>query len=170
MTTNKEKGQSEMSSTSSVGRDGSITTLRAIVVVMLLALFLQFLLGMWLNLFATFPQLTVSSGNMFGGMMGSMMSFMLSGGMPILMIHMMTGFVMLALAVIVLAVSVTVYSDKKMSGVLLGVGGLSSIIFAGISGLYFMYSGFSNDVYSYLMAVGFIVAFMAYFAELLFLG
>ncbi len=170
MTENEEKGQSKMSGTSSVERDGGITTVRAVVVVMLLALLLQFLLGMWLTLFATFPQQTVSSGDVFGGMMGSMMSFMLSGGMPVLMIHMMTGIVMLALAVIVLAVSVTAYSDKKATGVLLGVAGLGSILLAGISGLYFMYSGFSNDVYSYLMAVGFILAFMAYFAELLFLG
>ena len=160
-----------MSSTGSVGRESGVTRARTIVVVMLLALFLQFLVGMWLNLFATFPQLAGSSGNiMFGAMMGSMMSFMLSGGMSVLMVHMMTGFVMLALAVIVLAVSVTAYSDKKATGVLLGLAGLGSILLAGISGLYFMYSGFSNDVYSYLMAVGFILAFMAYFAELLFLG
>jgi len=139
---------------------------------MLLALFLQFLVGMWLNLFATFPQLAGSSGNiMFGAMMGSMMSFMLSGGMSVLMVHMMMGLVILALAVVLLAIFATSFSsEKKTSFVLLGVAGLGSIIFAGISGLYFMYSGFGNDVYSYLMSVGFILAFMAYFAELLFLG
>ena len=168
MTTNKEEGQGKMSSTSSVGRDGGITRVRAIVVVMLLALFLQFLVGMWLNLFATFPQLAGSSGNiMFGAMMGSMMGFMLSGGMSVFMVHMMMGLVILALAVVSLALFATSFSsEKKTSSVLLGVAGLGSIIFAGISGLYFMYSGFSNDVYSYLMAVGFILAFMAYFAEL----
>src|SRR2546428_2080485 len=138
MTENEEKGQSKMSGTSSVERDGSITTVRAIVAVMLLALLLQFLLGMWLDLFATFPQQTVSSGEVFGGMMGSMMSFMLTGGMPVLMVHMMTGFVMLALAVIMLAVSVTAYSDKKATGVLLGVAGLGSLLLAGDSGVCFL--------------------------------
>jgi len=161
-----------MSSTSNVRHNGIITRVRAVVVVILLTLFLQFLLGMWLNLFATFPQLAGSSGNiMFGEMMGSMMSFMLSGGMSVLMVHMMMGLVILALAVVSLAIIATSFSsEKKKSSVLLGLAGLGSIIFAGISGLYFMYSGFSNDVYSYLMAVGFILAFMAYFAELLFLG
>src|SRR3989442_7588216 len=145
MTENGEKGQSKMSGTSSVGRDGGITTVRAVVVVMLLALFLQFLLGMWLNLFATFPQLTVSSGDVFGGMMGSMMSFMLSGGMPVLMVHMMTGFVVLALAVIVLALSFTVCSDKKTIGVLLGVARLGYDFLAGGSRVYLQFSGICLD-------------------------
>ncbi len=155
-----------MTSTGSLQHDGGLAPVRTMAVVMLLALLLQFLLGMWLNLFATFPQLT---GNGFGGMMGSMMSFMFSGGMAVVMIHMMLGFVIVTLAVVLLAASAAVNSERKARTVLLAAAGLSSIIFAGILGLAFMFSGFQNNVYSYLMAVGFILAFMAYFAELLLL-
>lgn len=138
---------------------GSVGAVRASAAVVLVALIFQFLVGMWLNLFANFAQL---SPPYYGGMAG-MMSFMFSGGMPILMVHMMAGYLILALSVIVLAVSVL---SGRQDLVALAIAGLGSILLAGLSGLYFMYSGFGDDVYSYLMALGFIVAFAAYFAEL----
>lgn len=136
---------------------------RVSVAVVLAVLLLQFLVGMWLNLFATFPNVPSA----YSGGMAGMMSFMFSGGMSVLMIHMMTGYLILALAVVALAASA---SAGRTSLAALAAGGLVSVVLAGASGLYFMYSGFANEAYSYLMAVGYVLAFSFYFVELLLVG
>lgn len=135
--------------------------IRVLAGITLTVLFMQFLLGMWLNLFASFPTVSFQSGSM----MSSMMGFMFSGGMFELMGHMMIGFLLLALSIIALGVSLSL---GKIGISLLGLAGFGSILLAGISGLGFMFSGFQNNTYSYLMAVSFIFAFAVYFAELLF--
>jgi len=43
------------------------------------------------------------------------------------------------------------------------LAGVLSIATAGLSGLLFIASGFANNTFSYLMAMGFISAFIAYF-------
>ncbi|MDH2900164.1 MAG: hypothetical protein PXY39_04260 [archaeon] len=130
-----------------------LPAVRISVGVILSLLVLQFLMGMWLNLFATFPTISTSFGMM--GIMGSIMA----GGMGLLIAHMMSGFLLVFASVAVLAFSA--YSGRT-DVVLLGIAGLALIVLAGISGLIFMFSGFQNNLYSYLMAVGFIFAFLVY--------
>lgn len=143
-----------------------LTLVHALVAVILVDLIVQFLLGMWVNLFASFPSTFVSSASSSGmmGMMSSMMgaSSMMGGGMLVLMVHMMNGYLLLFLSIVVLAVSLN-SGRAKIIG--LAIAGLGSILLAGISGLAFMFSGFQNDLYSYSMAVGFILAFGIYFLE-----
>ena len=114
-------------------------------------------MGMWLNLFATFSAISTSSGMM--GVMGSIMM----GGMGLLMAHMMSGFLLVFASVAVPALSA--YSGRT-DVVLLGIAGLALIVLAGISRLIFMFSGFQNNLYSYLMAVGFIFGFLVYSVDL----
>ena len=72
-----------------------LSAVRVSVGVILALLTIQFLMGMWLNLFATFPTISTSSGMM--GIMGSIMV----AGMGLLMAHMMSGFLLLFASVAV---------------------------------------------------------------------
>lgn len=137
---------------------------RALAGIALALLFVQFLLGMWLNLFASFPSSLFDQSG-FGGMMSNMMGFMLAGGMWVLMIHMMLGYALLIVSIVAFAFAL---GSKGQSLILLGALGLVSVIIAGWGGLGFMFSGFQNDFFSYLMAIGFISAFATYFAALSF--
>jgi len=113
---------------------------------------IQFLDGMWLNLFAVFPQVSSSFNAM------NMMSFMFNYG-PIFMLHMMSGFLLLILGFIILAFS---FMSKNSNIVIFSSIGLLAIILAGISGLLFMFSDFSNNIFSYMMSLGFIISIASY--------
>ena len=165
----EEQGGSLRSSESATRglASSSHTSVRILVSVIVADILAQFLLGMWLNLFASFTNMTSSISSM-GGMMSSGMGMdnmmtAMSGSMTVLMVHMLNGYLLGILSIAVLAASL--YS-KKLSIASLGIAGFASILLAGVSGLSFMFSGFQNDVYSYLMAVGFILALSIYFAEL----
>ena len=139
---------------------------RALPGIALMLLLAQFLLGMWLNLFVSFPTSLFSQPGI-GSMMGTMMGFMVTGGMPILMVHMMLGFALLVVSILVLAFAM---GSSAPGLVLISVLGLVSVLAAGLGGLGFMFSGFQNDLFSYLMAIGFISAFTTYFVALSFPG
>ncbi|MEM3214638.1 MAG: hypothetical protein QXH39_03245 [Conexivisphaerales archaeon] len=124
------------------------------ITMILLELFLlliQYLIGMWINLFAVFPPLS-SYGFMYG-MMQAMFS------VPELMIHMMVG-ILIGIISLIILVLFAVSGDYVLS--LLGAFASISIFMAGISGLEFVFSGFANNVFSYIMSLGFIFAVMAY--------
>ena len=140
-----------------------VVPLQTVIAVTLGFLFLQFLTGMWVNLFVSFPNFSTSQGY-FG--MGVMMSFMFSGG-PVFMVHMMMGYLIGILSIVLLALSLLSGRIAMMS---LGVAGFASVLFAGINGLAFMFSGFQNNANSYLMAVGFVLTFGIYFAQLYYSG
>jgi hypothetical protein len=141
-----------------------ISTLRIGLSVTLGLLLFQFLMGMWLNLFAQFP--TTSTTTQFGSsMMSAMMSTMMSSPlMLIMMVHMMNGYLLFFLSIAILAVSLWL---GRLFPIILAAVGLVSVLTAGISGLSFMFSGFQNNLYSYTMAAGFISAFTVYFGEML---
>lgn len=140
--------------------------LRGIVAVVLFLLFAQFLLGMWLNLFAAFPTAPSSASSMLGAM-GSMMGLGFSGGVPALMIHMMTGFLLLVLSVVVVALAAASSPRRSWVVALSGLG-FVSVLAAGIAGLDFMVSSFQDNFYSYAMAISFVSAFSSYFLMLSF--
>ncbi|MDG7009116.1 MAG: hypothetical protein JRN06_12975 [Nitrososphaerota archaeon] len=144
-------------------RSGRIVLLRTVIAVTLGFLFLQFLTGMWVNLFVNFPNVSTSQGY-FG--MGAMMSFMYSGG-AVFVVHMMTGYFIGFLSIIVLVVSLL---SHRLAMIALGVVGLASVLFAGINGLVFMFSGFTNNANSYLMALGFVTTFAIYFLQFYYSG
>ncbi len=114
-------------------------TLRLLVIL----LSAQFLLGMWVNLFGTFP--TTKS-------VGAALRY---GGDPVLTAH-----YGLAVLIALLAVVAVVVVPRPASGVLWGMvmGGLVSIGWATLSGIELVLSGFSNDLASFSMAVAFIAA------------
>lgn len=114
-------------------------------------LIVQFIIGMWMNLFAVFPSFG-SSLFMYG-----MMQVMFS--VPELMVHMMNG-ILIGLVSLMIFIVLATFSDYGLS--LLGGTASVSVLIAGISGLEFMFSGFTNNVFSFLMSLGFIFTVIAY--------
>ena len=109
---------------------------------------LQFLLGIWVSLFGSFPSTN------------DVQSAVMYGGDPVLTGH-------YALAVVLLVLAVVVVLATFRSGVTarlrwLTLGGLVSVIWAWISGVDFILSGFANNSDSFSMAVALIVAMTFY--------
>ena len=107
----------------------------------------QFLLGMYVNLFVSLPMHATAPMSPMGNM-GSMMG--MAGTSAVVMFHMLWG---LGLAVGGFTVGV---------GALAAAGvGLLAILLAGWAGLQFLMAG-QHDAMSYTMAVGWLVAMLAY--------
>ena len=118
--------------------------LRAIVVL----LSLQFVLGIWVNLFGSFPSTdSVSTAVMYGGD-------------PVLTGHYLLAVVLLLLAVVVVYASIRPEIPRRLRWYTLG--GLLSIVWAWAAGVEFILSGFSSNEASFSMALAFIVAMTFY--------
>lgn len=116
-----------------------------------LLLVIQFIIGMWINLFAVFP----SFGSSF--FMYGIMKVMFS--VPELMVHMMNG-ILIGLISIMIFMILALGGDYRLSS--LSAIASVSILAAGIGGLEFVFSGFGNDVFSFIMSLGFIFTVIAY--------
>ncbi len=119
----------------------------------LILLSVQFILGMWLSLFAVFPPHTQTTR--FG--MGFMMNLMF--GTPVLAMHMMLGMLISLVSVLVLITSAL---SGKLQLTVLSLGAMVAILLAGMAGMGFVFSAFSNDLFSFIMAIGSVVAVIAY--------
>lgn len=127
---------------------------RSITDVVMGLLAFQFLTGMGLNLFVAFTERHPSGlSDAFGAMATGALSA----------VHLTVGFALPILSVVVMAILLD--SGETRLSVFAAIG-LASVAMAGISGMEFAYSGFDEDVYSYLMAVGFAAAFLSYSALL----
>ena len=114
-------------------------------------LIIQFVIGMWMNLFAVFP----SFGQSF--FMYGMMQVMFS--VPELMVHMMLG-ILIELVSLIIFFVFAMAGDYRLS-TLSAVASIS-ILAAGIGGLEFIFSGFANNIFSFIMSLGFIFTVVAY--------
>lgn len=114
----------------------------------------QFILGMTLNLFMTFPTYP-------GNIVQSNDYALLFAQYPILLLHFVLGFLLLIATIAALVFSLrSAVPHMKIIGIL----GFLSVLFALISGLVFVHYAFQNNFYSYTMSLGFIAAILAYFA------
>ncbi len=119
------------------------------------ALGVQFLLGMYLNLFVSLPMhRTAPMGSM--GSMGGMMA--MAGMSPLVMLHVLWG---LGLASGGFIVGVGALAARRAHLVAASGVGLVAIGAAGWAGLRFLMAGQHNAM-SYTMAVGWLVAILAY--------
>lgn len=127
----------------------------------LILLGVQFMLGIFTNLYVSLP--TSSHGGIFA--IGSMMSTMMSSrgaGRSLFMFHMMLGPLIVVVGIVTLIIAIA--SNRRRDLVLVSVGLLATFV-AGYGGLSFLLAGGSNAA-SLLMAVGFLAAFSAYFGLL----
>ena len=118
----------------------------------LLVIAVQFFLGMWLNLFGSFP-----SGS---SDLGSALAYTSD---PALVAH-----IVVALVLIIAGVALFLISMRDGLRMLrwFALGGLTSLVFASLTGSGFVYSGYSSGVDSFLMAVGFAGALTSYYEGL----
>ena len=112
-------------------------------------LILQFLLGMFANLFITFSTSTDPNP----------LAVVFTGGSPALVLHVLIAVVLLILALQVL-VAATFINQRPVVAV--ASAGFASIALAFFTGIAFVYSGYENDSLSYLMAVGFLFGLIIY--------
>jgi hypothetical protein len=123
--------------------------LNMVVVFMIFLLALQFLTGIYLNLFVTIPQMTFPSG----------MMMMFSPGIPVVMLHLLIGVLLGLLSVVIVFVAL-ISNNKK--AVYFSVLSFVFVIIAGFNGLEFMFNG-QNNIYSFFMAVSFIIVLLSEF-------
>lgn len=126
-------------------RTDRIPWLLRIVVILLAA---QFVLGIWVNLFGSFPS-TKSVG-----------TALMYGGDPVLTGHYLLGVLLFVLAVVLAASSFGPGTAPRVRWLV--VAGLLSVVWAATSGVEFILSGFSNAGASFSMALAFIVAMTFY--------
>jgi len=112
-------------------------------------LIVQFLLGMFANLFITFSTSTDPNP----------LAVVFTGGSPALMVHVLIAVVLLMLALQVL-VTAAFINRRPVVGV--ASAGFASIALSFFTGIAFVYSGYENDSLSYLMAVGFLFGLIIY--------
>ena len=121
----------------------------------LVLLAVQFVLGMFVDLYVTFPS------PVFG--MYGLMQLMFQPGMGAVMAHMMTGMVLGALTLLTFAAAAL----SRNTLLIATTGGtFAAVVAAGISGMEFLFSG-QNNAYSYGMSLGFLAAFALAFLSLL---
>ena len=111
------------------------------------ALILQFLLGMFTALFVTFPE---------GASEKQVWKF--AGQNIPIVFHMLLG-ILILLGAIALVVRAIIMKDKNW--IWTSIIGLFGVLVADVTGLLFVSQ--QNDMYSYTMAVAFIVALVSYF-------
>ena len=121
---------------------------------MICLLFLQYLLGMATNLFVNFPAKIASINPL---------DSVFTNGPYLVLGHIVTG-LLLGLLAISQIVSAALAKNRPL--VLLSVCGLGTILFAGESGIEFVLGWYSEDLFSFLMSLGFILSFATYFALL----
>ncbi|MCL4314357.1 MAG: hypothetical protein M1454_01325 [Candidatus Thermoplasmatota archaeon] len=125
--------------------------LSAMLILLFLFLFIQFLLGMYINLFVSIPVMPAFS----------MMGYGPYGGFPIVMAHMFLGIIIGLISLGILFLSIGTGRNKTLIS---ATGLFLSVLFAGVNGLFFLFGG-QNNVNSFLMATGFILSLL--FAVLL---
>src|SRR2546425_10939560 len=117
--------------------------------VMMPLLILQFLIGMFANLFVTFSTSTDPNP----------LAVIFTAGSPALMLHVLIAVILLILALLVLVSASFTHRRRLVATV---SAGFASIALAFFTGIAFVYSGYQNDSLSYLMAVGFLFGLIIY--------
>lgn len=117
----------------------------------------QFLLGMYVNLYVNLPPVSSGARRVGESMMGGF-GTMFSPGRPVLMAHMMLGMLLVAIGVVALVVAA---GSRDRFAIAWSAAGLAALLIAGYGGISFFMFGQDNGA-SYLMAVGFLASFAAY--------
>ena len=108
-------------------------------------LILQFLVGMFANLFVTFPSSTDPNP----------LAAIFTNGSPALMLHVLVAAILFILALLALVSAAFLHRRPIM---IIAAAAFVSLALAFPSGILFVYSGYATNAWSYLMAVGWLFA------------
>jgi hypothetical protein len=112
-------------------------------------LVVEFLLGMYANLFVTFSSNTSPNP----------LAVIFQDGSTTLMIHVIIGAALFVLSLLVLVTALFIH---RRPVTLLAIAGFASTSTAAVSGLAFVFTTYANNALSYLMAIGFLAALVIY--------
>jgi hypothetical protein len=132
------------------GGGGPVYWVRVWSVLLLVDLSIQYLVGMYVNLFVVLPA-SWSWPAMMGMMAGS--------GSGALMLHMMNGYLLGLLAIVSLPLAMM---SRRADLMIWSTAGFLGVALAGISGLEFMFTGFSVNAWSFLIASGALLSLVSY--------
>ena len=135
-------------------KDERISRLHRLAILVLVLLAVQFVLGMTLNLFTTFP-------NIPGGIVESNQFLPLFTEYPVLLVHYSLGVILFIFSIVIL---IFARGIREMHIFPVAMLGFFSVLAAFASGIEFMVHAFQNNTYSFTMSIGFIVALLTYFA------
>jgi hypothetical protein len=127
--------------------DRRMLSLRINGMFLLGSLVVQYVLGMYVNLFVAFPNGTLTTGQLW----------QFAWSQWALSAHIVLA-ILLLLGAIVFCVRAVLFKEKRR--IIGSVLGLLGILAAGASGAIFIPS--QTDIYSYAMSLSFLVAFVAY--------
>ena len=130
-----------------------------LVTAQIFLLTIQFIIGIWINLFAPMNITVQQYHRYMMGMMGGILMSIMSQ-VPEIMVHMMIGILIGVFALIILILS---FFTKKPLIIILAIINGPLTLMAGISGLYFVLGGLQNNILSFIMAIGFIGVFLTDF-------
>jgi len=123
-----------------------------LVTAQIFLLTIQFIIGIWINLFAPMNITVQQYHRYMMGMMGGILMSIMSQ-VPEIMVHMMIGILIGVFALIILILS---FFTKKPLIIILAIINGPLTLMAGISGLYFVLGGLQNNILSFIMSIGFI--------------
>ncbi|MEM0077896.1 MAG: hypothetical protein QXG55_06120 [Thermoplasmata archaeon] len=118
--------------------------IKVLIIIQFLILIIQFILGMWLNLFATFNPPVFHPG---------MMMFYPFFQNSVLMAHMMVGMFLILLSLLIIIFSII---NADLISFFISIINIITLLVAAFSGMFFVMGNFTNNVLSYLMSLGFI--------------
>jgi len=127
---------------------GANRLLKALSLAQAMLLSVQFIIGMWINLFAPM-NVTPPQGHY---MMGFMMYYF--SLIPAIAPHMALGMIIGLLFIVTLVLSLL--SRDVVKATLSVIGGAMTLM-AGLAGMYFVAGGLSDNTFSMIMSVGFAV-------------
>jgi len=127
-------------------RSGQIQILSRIMMPLLI---IQFLLGMFANLFVTFSTSTDPNP----------LAVVFTGGSPALMLHVLIAVVLFILALLVLVSAAFLHRRPVVA---IASAGFASTALAFFTSIAFVYTGYTNNSLSYLMAIGFLFGLIIY--------
>lgn len=132
-------------------RQRRIDSVRKLDVLIIGLLFFQYVLGMGNNLFVEFPSRVAGVNPLDSA---------LTSGPYLVAFHILVGIALGVAAIAVLTLSALARSRNLA---ILAMAGLGSILLAGESGIEFVLGWYSDDLFSFLMSLGFVLAFALYF-------
>lgn len=151
-----------MSLVPAYGSPPALGGFRVASLITLLLLLLQFLIGMWVNLFVTPPKSHPgrNASEYFGGV-AQVTRWALGHATVILRLHVILGLLLVIMVFVVIGIAIRTRGRTWLGWSLLGAFGVGA---AGFNGASFL--NYGNDFSSMLMSAGFAVAVAAYMAAL----
>ncbi len=148
----------QVESRPAVSVEASMRWIRALTMLVLLLLAVQFLVGMVVNLVVQLPDAHpgAQAGEYFSGVVQGVSWALVAAALP-LQAHVFLGVVLLVASLAILALAI---ASRKRTWIVTAVLGWMGIMAAGFNGASFL--NYGHDFSSLLMSIGFLLAVIAY--------